>query len=166
MALAPQSRCHVAGPQMVLAIKHRQGQRPCPARKSTRVLHQHACIGRAAICSHGGRPPGTRRGPRGYANRRAHYSDRVCGPGGRVFSGQSPGLPAHGPQDMVIELRDGKQSPWVPIHNLSEKELTVLREYIETNLKRSWIRPSTTPAGAPVLFVPKKDGAIRLCVDY
>ena len=49
---------------------------------------------------------------------------------------------------------------------LSLPQLKALREYIEIYLERVWIRPSTSPAGAPILFVPKKDGGLRLCVDY
>ncbi len=79
---------------------------------------------------------------------------------------EARGLPAHGPQDLAIELHDGKQAHWGPIYNLLEKELGVLREYIETNLKHGWIRPSRSPAGALVFFVPIKDGAMRLCVGY
>ena len=45
-------------------------------------------------------------------------------------------------------------------------ELSVLKTYIEEYLARGWIRPSTSPFGAPVLFVKKKDGSLRLCVDY
>ena len=41
-----------------------------------------------------------------------------------------------------------------------------MREYIQQALDKGWIRPSTSPAGAPILFVPKKDGGLRLCVDY
>jgi hypothetical protein len=41
-----------------------------------------------------------------------------------------------------------------------------LREYLETNLERGWIRESTSPAGAPIHFVQKMDGSVRLCVDY
>ncbi|KFZ17321.1 hypothetical protein V501_01795 [Pseudogymnoascus sp. VKM F-4519 (FW-2642)] len=39
-------------------------------------------------------------------------------------------------------------------------------EYIDDNLAKGFIKPSTSPAGSPVLFVPKKDGSLRLCVDY
>ena len=46
------------------------------------------------------------------------------------------------------------------------KELEVLREYLDDALAKGWIRPSTSPVGAPILFVPKKDGKLRLCVDY
>jgi hypothetical protein len=49
---------------------------------------------------------------------------------------------------------------------LSEKELQVLREYINENLKKRYIRFSTLPARYPVLFVPKSNGKLQICVDY
>ena len=45
-------------------------------------------------------------------------------------------------------------------------ELTVLRQYLEDMLHKGWIKHSISPAGAPILFVPKQDGSLRLCVDY
>ena len=47
-----------------------------------------------------------------------------------------------------------------------EKELKVLKEYINVNEAKGHIRPLTAPAGSLVLFVPKKDGTLQLCVDY
>jgi hypothetical protein len=49
---------------------------------------------------------------------------------------------------------------------LSENELKVLKEFIEDNLERGFIWESTSLAGAPVLFAPKKDGKLRMCIDY
>ena len=49
---------------------------------------------------------------------------------------------------------------------MSQKELRVLKEYLEENLSRGFIRHSSSPAGAPVLFVKKGDGSLRFCVDY
>jgi hypothetical protein len=49
---------------------------------------------------------------------------------------------------------------------LDENRLRALREYLETNLERGWIRESTSLAGAPIHFMQKKDGSLRLCVDY
>lgn len=74
-------------------------------------------------------------------------------------------LPQHGPQDHAIELQGGEPRHG-PVYPLSANELTVLREYIDENLQKGFIRPSTSPAGAPILFVKKKDGSLRLCVDY
>jgi hypothetical protein len=45
-------------------------------------------------------------------------------------------------------------------------ELETLHAYIQENLSRGFIQSSESPAGAPVLFVKKKDGSLRLCVDY
>jgi hypothetical protein len=49
---------------------------------------------------------------------------------------------------------------------MSESELVILREYLRKYLQRGWIRTSRSPAGAPILFVKKPDGSLRLCVDY
>ena len=45
-------------------------------------------------------------------------------------------------------------------------ELEELRDYLQTNLSRGWIRESASPVGAPILFVKKKDDSLKLCVDY
>jgi hypothetical protein len=74
-------------------------------------------------------------------------------------------LPPPGGHEHAIEL-EGGEPPYGPIYNLSERELKVLREYLKDALERGWIRESTSPAGAPILFTPKKDGELRLCVDY
>ena len=61
----------------------------------------------------------------------------------------------------------GQEPPWYPIDALSEKELQVLREYLDTMLKSGTIRPSKYPAGAVILLVPKDPGrGLRFCVDY
>ena len=75
-------------------------------------------------------------------------------------------LPEHGPSDLAIDLEEGKMPPWGPLYNLSREELDVVRDYIEKFLKRGWIRRSRSSAGAPILFAKKKDGSLRLCVDY
>ena len=75
-------------------------------------------------------------------------------------------LPKHEPWDHKIPLVEGKQPTFGPIYQLSEKELQVLKEYLEDNLAKGFIRPSTSSAAYPILFVPKKNGKLRLCVDY
>lgn len=65
-----------------------------------------------------------------------------------------------------IPLVEGATAPYGPLYSLSAKELRVLREYLDTAMEKGWIRPSESPAGAPILFVPKQDGSLRLCVDY
>ena len=75
-------------------------------------------------------------------------------------------LPEHRPYDLKITLEEGATPPLGPIYSLSKIELDTLRDYIEENLRSGFIRPSNSPCGAPVLFVKKKDGSLRLCVDY
>jgi hypothetical protein len=66
----------------------------------------------------------------------------------------------------AIDIEEGKDPPVMPIYPLAQSELKALREYLDKALERGWIRESKSPAGAPILFVPKKDGSLRLCVDY
>jgi hypothetical protein len=75
-------------------------------------------------------------------------------------------LPEHRPYDCAIDLQEGAQPPFGPIYNLSQTELAELRKYIDENLAKNFIRHSKSPAGAPILFVKKKDGSLRMCVDY
>jgi hypothetical protein len=75
-------------------------------------------------------------------------------------------LPPHRPYDHTIPIVEGATVPFGPVYNLSQTELKVLHEYIKENLDKGFIRRSESPAGAPILFVKKKDGSLRLCVDY
>ena len=75
-------------------------------------------------------------------------------------------LPEHRPYDCSIDLKEGTQPPFGPIYSLSQDELAELKTYIEENLAKNFIRHSKSPAGAPILFVKKKDGSLRMCVDY
>ena len=75
-------------------------------------------------------------------------------------------LPPHSAADHAIDLLPGTQPPHGTIYPLSPRELEVLREYLDDALQKGWIQPSKSPAGAPILFVPKSDGSLRLCVDY
>lgn len=76
-------------------------------------------------------------------------------------------LPENRRYDMAIDLMPGERSPpFGPIYKLSEPELKALRQYIDENLSKNFIRPSKSPAGAPLLFVKKKDGSLRPCIDY
>ena len=70
-------------------------------------------------------------------------------------------LPPHrGRLDHSITLEEGSKPAHGPIYNLSENELSVLKSYIEEYIKKGFIRPSTSPFGAPVLFVKKADGSL------
>jgi hypothetical protein len=84
-----------------------------------------------------------------------------------VFSLEnSKQLAPHRDVDLAIDLQPGKEPPYGPIYPLSQTELAALREFLEEYLAKGFIRESKSPAGAPILFVPKKDGGLRLCVNY
>jgi RNase H-like domain found in reverse transcriptase/Reverse transcriptase (RNA-dependent DNA polymerase)/Integrase zinc binding domain/Chromo (CHRromatin Organisation MOdifier) domain len=71
--------------------------------------------------------------------------------------------PVAGTEHAIETIAD---PPFGPIYSLSARELDALRDYLAIALKRGWISHSESPAGSPILFVPKKDGGLRLCVDY
>ena len=75
-------------------------------------------------------------------------------------------LPVHKVWDHEICTEPGTTPPWGPIYPMSELELKTLREYLDEMIKSGKIRPSHSPAGAPILFVPKPGGGLRLVVDY
>ncbi|KAL0541606.1 hypothetical protein IC582_021659 [Cucumis melo] len=83
-----------------------------------------------------------------------------------VFPEELPGLPPHREVEFAIELEPGT----VPIsrapYRMASAELKELKVQLQELLDKGFIRPSVSPWGAPVLFVKKKDGSMRLCIDY
>ena len=75
-------------------------------------------------------------------------------------------LPPHCPYDLKINLEEGAQPPVGPIYSLSASKQEALKEFIEENLNTGFIRPISSPHSALVLFVKKKDGSLRLCIDF
>jgi hypothetical protein len=72
----------------------------------------------------------------------------------------------HRPYDHWIPLKDGFTPPFGPIYSLSRTELEALKKWLDENLSKGFICASSSPAGAPILFVKKSDGSLRLCIDY
>jgi hypothetical protein len=66
----------------------------------------------------------------------------------------------------AIDLEARERPLFRPLYNLSVKELVALREYLDQALKNGWIKRSVSEAGAPILFVLKKDSSLCFCVDY
>jgi len=84
-----------------------------------------------------------------------------------VFSkSKAEALPEHRPYDISLPLKEGAIPPFGPLYNLSAKEMEVLHEWLEEQLTLGHIRTSSSAAASPILFVKKKDGTLRLCVDY
>ena len=76
-------------------------------------------------------------------------------------------LPKHTEiNDHAIKLVNGQQPPYGPIYSLEPVELKTLKAYIVTNLVNGFIRPSKSPAGAPILFDRKSNGSLHLCINY
>jgi len=66
----------------------------------------------------------------------------------------------------AIDLKPHTQPPWGLIYPLSQKQLEALRKYLDEMIKQGKISPRKSPAGVPILFVPKPDGRLKLVVDY
>jgi len=75
-------------------------------------------------------------------------------------------LAPHREYDLRIDLEEGASPPLGTVYSLSQTELGALRTFIDKHLSYGFIQQSTSAHGAPVLFVRKKDGSLRLCVDY
>ena len=83
-----------------------------------------------------------------------------------VFPEELPGMPPDTEVEFVIDLLPGT----VPIskrpYRMVVEELKELKKQLTELQEAGYIRPSSSPWGAPVLFVQKKDGSQRTCVDY
>ena len=75
-------------------------------------------------------------------------------------------LPPHRINDHRIDLLDGQMPPNGPLYGMSHDELLVLKKELTEYLSKGYIRASSSPAAAPVLFVKKPGGGLRFCVDY
>jgi len=68
--------------------------------------------------------------------------------------------------DHVIVLKEGSEPPWGPVYPMSQYQLNTLKTHLDKMLAQGKITHSQSPAVAPILFVPKPDGRLLLCVDY
>ncbi|KAL0291332.1 UNVERIFIED_CONTAM: Transposon Tf2-11 polyprotein [Sesamum radiatum] len=83
-----------------------------------------------------------------------------------MFPDDLSGLPPHREVDFTIETFPGVAPISIVLYRIVLVELQELKKQIEELLEKWFIRRSTSRWGAPVLFVKKKDGSIKLCVDY
>ncbi|KAA3471073.1 Retrotransposable element Tf2 [Gossypium australe] len=83
-----------------------------------------------------------------------------------VFPEELPGLPPDREVDFGIDLFLGTAPMSISPYRMAPKELVELKAEIQELLDRGFVRPSVSPWGAPVLFVKKKDGLMRMCIDY
>ena len=83
-----------------------------------------------------------------------------------VFSDEVSGLPPNREVKFFIDLVPGSGPVLMVPYHMALVELVELKSQIEELLGKQFIRPNTSPLGAPVLLVKKKDGSSRFCVDY
>nr|KYP50860.1 Retrotransposable element Tf2 [Cajanus cajan] len=83
-----------------------------------------------------------------------------------VFSDDMSSLPPRREVEFSIDLVPGTGPISIAPYRMSPVELVELKKQIEDLLEKGFVRPSVSPWGAPVLLVKKKDGSMRLCVDY
>ena len=83
-----------------------------------------------------------------------------------VFPEYLPRLPLDREIEFIIELIPGTAPISKAPYRMAPSELKELKVQLQELLDKGFIRPSFSPWGAPVLFVKKKDGTLRLCIDY
>ena len=83
-----------------------------------------------------------------------------------VFPDELPELPPHKDVDFGIELHPGTSPISMTPYRMTPVEMQELRVQLQELLDKGFIRPSTSPWGAQVLFAKKKDKTLRLCIDY
>jgi hypothetical protein len=83
-----------------------------------------------------------------------------------VFLEELLGMPPERKVEFAIELIPGTAPISKRAYGVSRPELVELKKQIDELLEKGYIKPSTSPWAAPVLFVEKKDGTKRMCIDY
>ena len=83
-----------------------------------------------------------------------------------LFPSKLPGLPPHRGVTHAVPLEAGHKPLSRPVYRLAPKELEECRTQVEDLLSQGLIRPSSSPFASPVLFVPKKEGTLRMVIDY
>jgi hypothetical protein len=83
-----------------------------------------------------------------------------------VFPKELPGMPPERKVEFAIDLISSTAPISKRAYRVSEPELVELKKQIDELLEKGYIRPCTSPWATPMLFVEKKDGTKRMCIDY
>ena len=83
-----------------------------------------------------------------------------------VFPKELPSLPPKREVDLSIEILPRTAPIFRAPNRMAATELKELKIQLQELLDKEFIRPSVSPWGAPILFVKKKDGTLRMCIDY
>ena len=83
-----------------------------------------------------------------------------------MFPADLPAMPPDRDIDFCIDLEPGPRPISIPPYRMSPDELRELKAQLQELLSKVFIRPCASLWGAPILFVKKKDGSFRMCIDY
>ncbi|XP_070032496.1 uncharacterized protein [Nicotiana tomentosiformis] len=83
-----------------------------------------------------------------------------------VFPSDLSGMPPNRDIDSGIDLVSGTQPISIPLYLMARAEFKKLKEQLQELLDKGFISPSVSPWGAPILFVKKKDGTMRICIFF
>ena len=83
-----------------------------------------------------------------------------------VFTDEIPDVPPEREVEFAFNLVPGTRPVSMSPYMMFASELSELNKQLEELIEKKFVRPSVSPWGAPVLLVKKKDGSMRLCVDY
>ena len=83
-----------------------------------------------------------------------------------MFPEELPGLPLEREVDLAIEVLKRMTPISRAPYRMAPTELKELKIQLQKLLDKEFVRPSVSPWGAPILFVKKKDGTLRMCIDY
>ncbi|XP_052206818.1 uncharacterized protein LOC127811150 [Diospyros lotus] len=83
-----------------------------------------------------------------------------------VFPEDLPGLPPYREIELAIDVLPGIDPISIPSYRMAPAELRELKSQLQDLLDKGFIQLSMSPWGAPILFVKKKDGSLRMCIDY
>ncbi|WZZ87668.1 hypothetical protein YC2023_116247 [Brassica napus] len=156
--------CHRGRVQLVTGLQPIQYQCLCPAQekvvvsavRAIRMLEQGCQSFLATI---------TTTGPGSSVCLKDLSEDSLVSKFPDVF--QSPqGVPPDRSDPFTIELEPGTAPLSKSPYRMAPAEMAELKKQLEELLDKGFIQPSSSPWGAPVLFVKKKDGSMRLCIDY
>ena len=83
-----------------------------------------------------------------------------------VFPEELPGMPPDRELEFAIDLVPGTTPIHKKYYRMPSSELVELKKQLDEMLQKGYIRPNSSPWGSPAIFVDKKDGSLRMCVDY
>ena len=83
-----------------------------------------------------------------------------------VFPEELASIPLKREVDLSIEIMPGTAPVSRAPYRMAPAELKELKVQLQDLLDKGFVRPSVSPWGAHVLFVKKKDGTLRMCIDY